>query len=565
MNKFNGRILVVVLGMVAVIGALAFGAPAFASGPTVVSARITGSNTITIVYSEPVSTSVGDYSNFTGSLANVGLVSVNGSGTNTIILTFSGSGTPFPAGASGYVTIGTNVYGISDSAYFTGGSYQVTSSLSPILTSFSASFANITNAFSTTGSTLTITFSANEPVINPTVTVLGHPITVNGNGAGPYTVNYTVATSDPQGELTAVLSFVDAQGNVGSTTVNIAGNGSNGSVAGYITSNANTSGVLVNGNSITFTLTPSAPQPNATVTGSYNGTALSWYTTNGGATYTATYVVANGQPSQPSPLQISGIILTNQYGIASAPMSGSDVQKTIVVTNSTTGGGGYITSNANTPGVLYIGNTITFNLVLATPNSGARISGSYNGIPLAWTTPNNGVTFTATYTVAAGQANEPSPVQITGVTILDQYGNASQPISGSDVQKTISVTGAPAVGTQAVTSAVTVTGNTSASSQIQTLQAELAQLEASVNSGTASAPSNASSYTFNNFLGLGYQNADVTALQKRLTVDGFYSGPITGYYGTETESAVKSFQAAHGIATKGYVGPSTRTALNAGE
>jgi peptidoglycan hydrolase-like protein with peptidoglycan-binding domain len=59
--------------------------------------------------------------------------------------------------------------------------------------------------------------------------------------------------------------------------------------------------------------------------------------------------------------------------------------------------------------------------------------------------------------------------------------------------------------------------------------------------------------------------AQVTALQQRLVDDGFYAGPITGYYGALTGAAVKKFQTAHGIAATGNVGPMTRAALNAGE
>jgi peptidoglycan hydrolase-like protein with peptidoglycan-binding domain len=55
----------------------------------------------------------------------------------------------------------------------------------------------------------------------------------------------------------------------------------------------------------------------------------------------------------------------------------------------------------------------------------------------------------------------------------------------------------------------------------------------------------------------------VTELQKKLKAGGFFSGSVTGTYGSLTEAAVKKFQSAHGITTRGYVGPATRDALNA--
>jgi peptidoglycan hydrolase-like protein with peptidoglycan-binding domain len=69
-------------------------------------------------------------------------------------------------------------------------------------------------------------------------------------------------------------------------------------------------------------------------------------------------------------------------------------------------------------------------------------------------------------------------------------------------------------------------------------------------------------YLFNNFIGNGSTGTDVTELQKRLTALGIYSGPITGYYGSLTTAAVMQFQSAHGITQAGYVGPSTRAALD---
>ena len=69
-------------------------------------------------------------------------------------------------------------------------------------------------------------------------------------------------------------------------------------------------------------------------------------------------------------------------------------------------------------------------------------------------------------------------------------------------------------------------------------------------------------YVFGTALGIGSRGAAATELQKRLTLLGFYTGPVTGYYGAMTASAVKVFQKAHGISAIGSVGPATRAALN---
>lgn len=75
----------------------------------------------------------------------------------------------------------------------------------------------------------------------------------------------------------------------------------------------------------------------------------------------------------------------------------------------------------------------------------------------------------------------------------------------------------------------------------------------------------ASAFTFVRELALEDTGADVTALQNRLTREGVYSGPITGYFGQLTEAGVKAYQAKMGISNTGNVGPQTMAALNNGE
>ena len=69
-------------------------------------------------------------------------------------------------------------------------------------------------------------------------------------------------------------------------------------------------------------------------------------------------------------------------------------------------------------------------------------------------------------------------------------------------------------------------------------------------------------YVFTQFLDLGTQGNEVAELQKRLGQLGYFNGSDTGYFGALTEQAVEAFQSAHGISPVGYVGPSTRAALN---
>ena len=70
-------------------------------------------------------------------------------------------------------------------------------------------------------------------------------------------------------------------------------------------------------------------------------------------------------------------------------------------------------------------------------------------------------------------------------------------------------------------------------------------------------PTGAAAVCFNTDLQKGMTSDDVKNLQIKLGVT-----PTSGYFGSITFAAVKTFQTANGIINTGYVGPLTRTALN---
>jgi hypothetical protein len=530
-------------GMMVAVGLLAVTSIALAAVPSVVSVKLTGPNVLTVVYSEPVTTNSWDYTNFTGNLAGFGVVSISGSGSSVITLTLNGDPS-ISTGASGYLTIGTGVVSISTSSAFPGGAYNVTSAQPPVLSSVSVTVSNTGggSAFTTIGSQIMLTFSTNEPVVNPTVTILGHTIGVSGTGSGPYSVPYTLVNGDAQGTINATILFTDMNGNSGSATVNVLSNsaGSTNSVGGSITSNANTPGTLYAGNPIVFTLVPSTPEPNArSVTGSYNGVPLSWYTSNGGATYTATYTVMAGQSNTTYPLQISGVSLVDQYGNTIGPFAGSDVEKTITASAVV----GPITIYQATPVTASAANLTPSYGFVSTEAGAIHYGGDCSSPTTAASAGLNTVTFNALSQGTHGNCT---------ITVTDSAGNVSNQLVVSPFT----------VGAATPVAAV-ASSSSDLTTQLQSLQSQLAQLQSQANGSNSGSASTAVNFT--EFLSVGSQDAQVSALQQRLTTDGFYSGPITGFYGTLTKAAVKKFQSAHAIATKGYVGPSTRTALNAGE
>ncbi|MEM7771767.1 MAG: peptidoglycan-binding protein [Cyanobacteria bacterium P01_A01_bin.37] len=82
----------------------------------------------------------------------------------------------------------------------------------------------------------------------------------------------------------------------------------------------------------------------------------------------------------------------------------------------------------------------------------------------------------------------------------------------------------------------------------------------------ASASNSSSSNTSSSRGGLtiGSTGSEVNQVQTRLAALGFYSGPVTGFYGELTEAAVRSFQSANGLTVDGVVGPATLAAIQQG-
>lgn len=104
-----------------------------------------------------------------------------------------------------------------------------------------------------------------------------------------------------------------------------------------------------------------------------------------------------------------------------------------------------ITSDATAAGVLVDNETITFTATPSPAEPNGFITGFYNGQVLMWTSTDDGVTYTASYTVTAGDPDQTSALQISGIILYDAVGNASPEKSGTDVVKTIDASEGSAV------------------------------------------------------------------------------------------------------------------------
>jgi chitodextrinase len=91
--------------------------------------------------------------------------------------------------------------------------------------------------------------------------------------------------------------------------------------------------------------------------------------------------------------------------------------------------------------------------------------------------------------------------------------------------------------------------------ELQTLEAEIAALEAAANHCTL--------VNLTRNLALGSSGTDVTQLQQFLVTQGDLTAAPTGYFGTLTQAAVEQFQKANNISPVGSIGPITRAKITA--
>ncbi|UZW65069.1 peptidoglycan-binding protein [Priestia flexa] len=74
--------------------------------------------------------------------------------------------------------------------------------------------------------------------------------------------------------------------------------------------------------------------------------------------------------------------------------------------------------------------------------------------------------------------------------------------------------------------------------------------------GGTSAGSGSTSTGTSSILRPGMSGSSVSSLQQKLKNKGYFSANVTGYYGSITTSAVRSFQRANGLSADGIAGTS---------
>ena len=294
---------------------------------------------------------------------------------------------------------------------------------------------------SNSGSTSDNVTNDDTPTITGTVTEIGLNITlysdgsIIGSGVSDASKNWSIISNSLTNgahEITAIAT--DVAGNVSSI--------SNGytiiidNLPPVISSITVPSGVYKVGSTIIVTIiADNSNYTNQTL--SINGVDQSLVNLYDN-TYKANYLVVEGNTERNavSALPIS-IVLKDIAGNMNVAETSATVSGGTLTINSSTPLISTITSNAETTGILKIGDPLIFTVTPTVQEAGLIITPTtYNGKTINWATINTGLTYTATYTVQEGDADQTSGLGLGTVTITDAAGNTSSSIYNS-VQKKI--------------------------------------------------------------------------------------------------------------------------------
>ncbi len=398
----------------------------------------------------------------------------------------------------------------------------------PTLNAVSLVSNNASTTLAKVGDTVTITFTADEAITTPTVTIGGHTVTASGSGVGPYTATYVMTSTDTEGPVAFSVDFADLATNAGIQVTSTTDGSSvtfDRTAPTVTVTNSDADGVVIAGTPVTVTATFSepvqdGPAPTLTVSGA-DSVPSAVMTKTDSTHYTYSYVA--GSNTGTAVFTVDTAI--DMAGNAQVANSG-----TLILDNTAP----VITLNGASP------DAAVTSLFQTYTDAGATATDNHDGVVAVHTTGAVSLlapgTYTLTYTATDTVGNTSTSTRDVVVTVS---GNNGQ-VSGGGGGGGGGGNGAP-VGTL---------GNTTPTAVIPTVPAGGEVL-------------GASTYHFTLTLRLGSRGTEVTELQKVLIAGGFLKIPApTGYFGLLTQTAVKLYQTKYGIPSTGLVGPLTRAQLN---
>ena len=560
------------------------------SNPPVANTNISG-NSLTVTGNTNGSTTLTICSvNATTNCPSV-YVTVQNSGAGT--LSFSqntitiGSGQSVPVtmtGGNGVYEVlnnsnpGVITYTISGNTITLSTTYTTgSSSLTVCSTDMSA--CGIINASAGTTTTSTLSFSQT----NPTVSISQTTTVAIYGGSGSYYVNGNTSPNVVQPNITGSTLTLTGLSSGSSTVTVCSSTGGcatltasvNYSATGGALTLSQTQLSLLAGQTLSITMSGGTAPYSLTIPSSsiyqasINGNILSIQGLSAGSAQIAVCSAAGGCVWLSLQVNGSSAVTGNAPVLSQSSVTLVPGQTTDI---SISGGGTYYVSGNGTPTVASA--TLSGNqLVVSALNNGTdsltvcQSGGSCSSLYVS-------VSGVGTTLASGGQASLLSfgtPIetlslgQSATVSILGGSGSYSVAYSSNPVAATAVISGSTLIVSGQENDSldlIVVCSSTNSCGALPVIVGVATTLPATtVTSGTPST-SAGDGYDFTNFLTIGSSGTEVAELQKRLGELGYFNGSDTGYYGALTAQAVKAFQAAHGLPQAGYVGPSTRAALN---
>ena len=387
------------------------------TAPTLSSTTVTTSNsnpsfakvgdviTVSITTSEAVQTPI---INIAGQTATV-----TGSGT-----TWSGTYTVASTDPEGLISY-TISYG--DLAGNTGSPLSTNSSITldkttPTLSGINVSSNNPNSSFAKTGDTVTLTFTSDETIQTPAITIAGQTATVTGSGTS-WSATYNMQSSDTEGLIAYSINFQDQAGNSGTSSAN-------SSVAfdktvptitsqSLSSSNANSSFAKV-GDTVTLNITSSENIQTPTITIANHSVTAS----GSGSSWLATYTLVSGDNEG---LISYTVAFTDLAGNTGTPIDTSS-QVTFDKTSPSLSGITVSSSNTN-PAFAKVGDVVTLTFISSETIQTPLVTIAGNSTTATNTSGNS---WTASYTMTS---SDPEGLIAYTVSYQDLASNAGTSVN----------------------------------------------------------------------------------------------------------------------------------------
>jgi gliding motility-associated-like protein len=291
----------------------------------------------------------------------------------------------------------------------------------PTLSTVAIASNNAQSGKAKTGDVISLSFTSNETIGTPTITIATHAVTATNTSGSNWTTTYTLTNSDVEGVVPFTIAFIDLTGNTG-TIVTTTTNSSSVlfdrslptlSTIAIASNNAQT-GKAKTGDIITLNFTSNETIGTPTITiASHAVTA----TNTSGNNWTAAYTLTNSDVEGIVPFSISFADLSGNSGttVTTTTNSSSVVFDRSVPTLSTVA----IASNNAQTGKAKTGDVITLNFTSNETIGTPTITIATHAVTATNTSGNN---WTATYTLTNSDVEGIVPFTIAFIDLTGNTG-----------------------------------------------------------------------------------------------------------------------------------------------